>query len=83
MLSLIILTSKNFLRIYNNLDYKPYPEIKNKSEYFKAKKNDLNIFYTKKGTCGYNKSPCTNYRQNIENIDIKNYLSYKYISLKD
>ena len=38
MLSLIILTSKNFLRIYNNLDYKPYPEIKNKSEYFKAKK---------------------------------------------
>jgi hypothetical protein len=80
---LLILTSKNLLRIYNNFDYKPYPEIKNKSEYFKTKKNDLNIFYTKKGTCGYNKSPCTNYRRNIKNIDIKNYLSYKYISLKD
>ena len=53
------------------MDYKPYPEIKNKSEYFKTKKNDLNIFYTKKDTCGYNKSPCTNYRQNIKNINIK------------
>ena len=83
IISLVILISKNLVRIYNNFDYNLYPEIQNYSEYFEIKKNDFYIFYTKKGTCGYNKSPCTNYRQNIKNIDIKSYLNYKYIALKD
>ncbi len=82
LLSLFILTSKNILKIINNFDYNIYPETSKQVRYFDVEKDNFKIYYTE-SLCGYNKSPCTNYKPNIDNIDVKEYFIYKFISLKN
>ena len=84
ILSLFIFLSKNFIKIINNFDNTIYPEFYKQTEYFEYKENNFITYYTKENElCGYYKSPCTNYVENLENVETKEYLSYRFYSLKD
>ena len=80
VLSLFILISKNLIRISENYNTSLYPEIEKQSKYFYINKNKLKIYYTR-DLCGYKNSPCTSYKENINNIEVKKFYNYKYISL--
>ena len=81
---MFIFLSKNFIKIINNFDNTIYPEFYKQTEYFEYKENNFITYYTKENElCGYYKSPCTNYVENLENVETKEYLSYRFYSLKD
>ena len=80
VLSLFILISKNLIRISENYNTSLYPEIEKQNKYLYINKNKLKIYYTR-DLCGYKNSPCTSYKENINNIEVKKFYNYKYISL--
>ena len=83
ILSIFILISKNLIKIYNNFDKNIYPIIYKETTYFEKNTDKFILYYTKNNElCGYKKSPCTNYEQNIKNIEVKNFLNYRFFSLK-
>ncbi len=83
ILSIFVLVSKNLIKIYNNFDKNIYPIIYKQTTYYEKNEDDLIIYYTKNNElCGYKKSPCTNYEQNIKKLEVKKFLNYRFFSLK-
>ena len=83
ILSIFVLVSKNLIKIYNNFDKNIYPTIYKKTTYYEKNDDDFVLYYTKNNElCGYKKSPCTNYEQNLKNIEVKKFLNYRFFSLK-
>tara|TARA_B100000963_G_scaffold139574_1_gene121541 strand:- start:20083 stop:21765 length:1683 start_codon:yes stop_codon:yes gene_type:complete len=83
VLSIFVLFSKNLIKIYNNFDKNIYPIIYKQTTYYEKNEDDFVIYYTKNNElCGYKKSPCTNYEQNIKNLEVKKFLNYRFFSLK-
>ena len=83
ILSIFVLISKNLIKIYNNFDKNIYPSIYKQTTYFEKNEDNFVIYYTKNNElCGYKKSPCTNYEQNIKNLEVKKFLNYRFFSLK-
>lgn len=83
ILSIFVLFSKNLIKIYNNFDKNVYPLIYKQTTYYEENESNFILYYTKNNElCGYNKSPCTNYEQNIKNLEIKKFLNYRFFSLK-
>ena len=86
VITILLVTSKNILRIYDNYDYKNiWPNIYTLSELkvdnYKKDLNSINkdnkfiYFYSNGDECLYNKSPCSNYKFN--NISKKKNMGMK------
>ena len=83
ILSIFVLISKNLIKIYNNFDKNIYPIIYKQTTYYEKNEDNFVIYFTKNnGLCGYKKSPCTNYEQNLKNLEVKKFLNYRFFSLK-
>tara|TARA_B100001057_G_scaffold498779_1_gene607000 strand:+ start:1097 stop:2140 length:1044 start_codon:yes stop_codon:yes gene_type:complete len=83
ILSIFVLFSKNLIKIYNNFDKDIYPTIYKQTTYYEKNEDNFVLYYTKNNElCGYKKSPCTNYEQNIKNLEVKKFLNYRFFSLK-
>ncbi len=83
ILSIFVLISKNLIKIYNNFDKDIYPIIYKQTTYYEKNEDNFVIYFTKNnGLCGYKKSPCTNYEQNLKNLEVKKFLNYRFFSLK-
>ena len=83
ILSIFVLIYKNLIKIYNNFDKNIYPIIYKQTTYYEKNEDNFVIYFTKNnGLCGYKKSPCTNYEQNLKNLEVKKFLNYRFFSLK-
>lgn len=79
----LVFIFKNVVRISNNYDNNPYPEVLEELAHNFTEKKNFKIYLTKSDSnlCGYFKSPCTNYSQNLKKFEIQNFKGYIYFSL--
>lgn len=82
--TVVILSSKQFLRYYNFYDLRPFSPIyinpNLKLEKIKLENNFSYYLNNNSQNCWYNKSICTYYKDN--NIEMNLYKNYKILSLK-
>ena len=83
LICMFIFFTKNTLRIIDDSNVNLYPKMYQNVKYAETIKENFTIYTTKKSSdlCGYFKSPCTNYNENLKKISVKEKNGYLYFYL--
>lgn len=80
LICIFVFFTKNTLRIIDDYNVNFYPKISPNLKYNETNKENFTIYTTKKSSylCGYFKSPCTNYSENLKKFTVGENNGYIY-----